>query len=335
MRTPLYRDRLVTRKESETVVQQTISLKVSPAKQKPMRATLEESGFEFRDLSYAFWQARTDGAVVSFYRSGKLVIQGKDATMVEAMLGLASSGSRTPGKPQAQRSGEALPNLKGPYGAAMAKHPLPTPHRWIGIDEAGKGDYFGPLVVAAALVETSQLGWLHELGVGDSKRIPDSRIIELDYLLRNSIPHSVVVLMPETYNRLYGDMKNLNILLAWGHATAASDVLKEHDAELILSDQFTRSNHVPKALKSKQITVPYTQRTKAEDDPAVAVASIFARAAFVRGIRSLSKESGVKVPLGAGSPIPPAGRKLVAKYGPDCLDRYAKTHFKTTKKILG
>lgn len=316
-------------------MQQTISLKVSPAKQKPMRAALEESGFEFRDLSYAFWQARSEGAVVSFYRSGKLVLQGKDASTVEAMLGLASSPAAASKRSSGLRSGDSTPAAAGPYGAAMAKHPLPTPHRWIGIDEAGKGDYFGPLVVAGALVETSQLGWLDELGVGDSKRIPDSRIIELDYQLRNTIPHAVVVLMPEKYNRLYADIKNLNKLLAWGHATAAADILEEHEAELILSDQFTRSNHVQNSLKSKQINVLFTQRTKAEDDPAVAVASIFARAAFVRGIRSLSKESGVKIPLGAGSPIPPAGRKLVAKYGPECLDKYAKTHFKTTAKILG
>lgn len=301
---------------------------------------LETEGFELRSLNHAFWQARGPGAVVSFYQSGKLVLQGKNAVEIARMLGViddkpACDSTTAPQIASGARAAVEAPAVASPYAPAIAKLPTPAPSRWIGIDEAGKGDYFGPLVVAAALVEDSQLGWLEELGVGDSKRIPDGRIIELDHLLRDPIAHSVVMLLPETYNRLYGQMKNLNLLLAWGHATAAAELLEKHDAELILSDQFTRANHVQRALDKRQIRVPFVQRTRAEDDPAVGVASIFARAAFLRGMRKLSRESGVKLPLGAGAPIVPAGKKLVARHGPDALERYAKTHFKTTAKILG
>jgi ribonuclease HIII len=143
------------------------------------------------------------------------------------------------------------------------------------------------------------------------------------------------MLMPSTYNRLYGDIGNLNKLLAWCHATAAADLLEEADADLIISDQFTRATYVADELKKKGIETPFTQRTRAEDDPAVGAASVFARAAFLRGIRKLSRQASIKLPLGASAPVIPAGKRLVKRHGEDALEEYAKTHFKTTKKILG
>lgn len=315
-------------------VQQTISKKISTDRKEELHDILTELGFEFRQLAHAHWQARGDGAVVSFYKSGKLVIQGKRATGIAETLQIIKDHHGDTAQPSSAERKPSQSSAQGPYADAIAKQPSPRPSRWIGIDEAGKGDYFGPLVTSAALVTSEQLGWLYELGIGDSKRIPDGRILKLDHLLRKPIPHDTVMLMPETYNRLYGKMNNLNRLLAWAHATAAADVLEKEPAELIISDQFSKSSLVQDALEQKDVTTRFTQRTRAEDDPAVAVASIFARAAFLRGIRSLSRQASVKLPLGANSPVIGAGKKLVAKHGEDALEEYAKTHFKTTKKVL-
>ena len=222
-----------------------------------------------------------------------------------------------------------------PYSSALEKLPSPLPSAWIGIDEAGKGDYFGPLVVAAARVELEQLPLLRQLGVGDSKTLSDKKAHAIADELKHFVPHHVLRLMPPKYNELYARIGNLNHLLAWAHATVAENLLEQEvTAELILSDQFSKVNLVQSRLKARGRALTHIQRTKAEDDPAVACASIFARSAFLRGLEQLGREVGIPLAKGAGPPVIAAGRAFVQARGAEALGQVAKLHFKTTQSLI-
>ncbi len=314
------------------MTQQTTTEKLGPLEIEALRTRLSAAGFEFRDLAHAHFQARSDGATISAYRSGKVVFQGTKA-------GAWSTGSPLPKsrKKKTGRVSAAELEVGGGRAAALQrayeKLPTPRPQSWIGIDEAGKGDYFGALVTAAVRVQHSDLEWLAELGIGDSKGLSDGFIRKLAPTLKEALPNHVIVLKPAKYNELYARMKNLNKLLAWCHAAAAEGVLEADDAELILSDQFAKNDIVKRSLKERGATKRFVQRTRAEDDAAVACASILARDAFVRSMRYLEKDFGVKLHLGAGAPVLAAGRRVVRDHGPGILRDLAKLHFKTTQKI--
>jgi ribonuclease HIII len=320
----------------ESHVSSTATLKTSASASPRLREELARIGFSFRDVNHAFWQARGD-ATITFYRSGKLVVQGKT---IEAFVAIAEAHGATLSKWSGPR-GEAAddldpPSFDGPFGAAVAKLPDPKPDAWIGIDEAGKGDYFGPLVTVAARVDVSQLELLAKLGVGDSKRIADKKIRKLAAQLRHVVPSRRVTLMPPKYNELYGSFGNLNKMLAWCHAAAAEALLESGvEAELILSDQFAKSDIVKRALKELGSQRRFVQRTKAEEDPAVACASIFARAEFLARMDELEETHGVSLHKGAGAPVLIDGRALVSTLGRDALASVAKLHFKTTQTLLG
>ena len=204
---------------------------------------------------------------------------------------------------------------------------------WIGTDEAGKGDYFGPLVVAGVYLDEKTAQEITHLGVRDSKRISDRRIVELAAEIRSRCPHSLVVIGPKGYNRLYGKIKNLNRLLAWGHARAIENLLAEVDCRRAISDRFGDERFIQRALLQRGRRIELEQRPRAEDDPAVAAASILARAEFIQRLEGLSRQVGVPLPKGA-THVVKTGRQLVEKYGPKILSRVAKIHFKTTQKIL-
>lgn len=324
--------------------QQTVSLKFPAIAGTKYRALLTDAGFDFRSAPHADWQARGD-AIITLYTSGKLVIQGQHVdAWVLAAEELGGSVKKWAGAPRetdatAPTDGGAaapvsVPDGAGRFAAAIAKLPAPTPDAWIGIDEAGKGDYFGPLVTAAARVETSQLPLLAELGVGDSKALTDKRVLAIAAELRHVVPFEKVVLLPSKYNDLYARIGNLNKLLAWAHATAAEGLLeKGTTAELILSDQFAKRDLISSRLKERGKQLRFTQRTRAEEDPAVACASIFARSEFLHRMRSLSDEHGIELPKGAGPPVLAAGRRYVAERGFTHLGQIAKLHFKTTTQL--
>lgn len=204
----------------------------------------------------------------------------------------------------------------------------------IGTDESGKGDFFGPLVVAGFFLPEGQEGVLQELGVRDSKKLSDGRVLEIARSLRQGYKSSVVAIGPERYNALYRNLRNLNRLLAWGHARVIENILAEVNCAVAITDQFGDERFVREALLKKGKNINLIQKTKAEDDLAVAAASILARAHFLYKLKDLSEEFGVELPKGASPLVEEAGLKLVKKYGPEILEKVAKTHFKTTEKIL-
>jgi ribonuclease HIII len=206
--------------------------------------------------------------------------------------------------------------------------------RIIGIDESGKGDFFGPLVIAALVADSSVEEELRGLGVRDSKTMTPGRIMSIATTLQKNFVHSVVVIGPEKYNQLYARIKNLNRLLGWGHARAIENVLTETEADLAISDKFADTMVIENALLEKSQGLPLQQLVRGESVVQVAAASIIARAKFVRQLEGLSAKYGVVLPKGAAAQVDEAGRALVKKYGPEVLSQVAKTHFKNYQRAM-
>jgi ribonuclease HIII len=204
----------------------------------------------------------------------------------------------------------------------------------IGIDESGKGDYFGPLVIAAVFVDQTTQRELALMQVRDSKRISDGRILEMAPDIRQICPHSLIAIGPQKYNELYAKIKNLNRLLAWGHARALENVLQQVECGLAISDQFGDEQLILNALQEKGKQITLEQRPKAESDLAVAAASIVARAEFLIRLRRLSEEVGTTLPKGASATVELAAKMVVKKHGQERLATVAKLHFKTTQAVL-
>lgn len=210
-----------------------------------------------------------------------------------------------------------------------------SPARIIGVDESGKGDFFGPLVIAAVLIAESDRDAALEMGIRDGKTIADKKLMGIDEQIRASYPHSLVILPPEEYNARWKAIRNLNILLAEGHVAAITGILKTHEADLAISDKFARPELIEKEMRKRKCTLPINQIVRGEALLAVAAASIVARAGFLRAIAAMSVQYGMDMPKGAGSPVDIAGRKFVQRYGVAELERVAKVHFKNFSRVAG
>lgn len=203
----------------------------------------------------------------------------------------------------------------------------------IGVDESGKGDFFGPLVIAACYVAPYHYAELE--GVRDSKKLTDPMALRLAGKIKATCPHAVIAVGPAKYNELYAKIGNLNRILEWGHARAIENVLEQQDCDLVISDQFANPAGLQRVLKLKERgkNVTLQSMVRAESDLAVAAASILARAEFLRRLQALGEEFGMTIPKGAGPPVIAAGRKFIAEHGRARLGEVAKLHFKTTQNL--
>ena len=213
------------------------------------------------------------------------------------------------------------------------------PH--IGTDESGKGDYVGPLVIAGVWVDESLQASLAQLGVRDSKELSDRRCQELASAIREicSGKNQVVVeISPEKYNQLHEQLlrekRNLNHLLAWGHARAIESLLSRQHCDQAIADQFGDEKYIASKLMEKGRTVNLLQTPKAERFIAVAAASILARDHFLTRLEQLGKEAGLNLPKGASPEVIATAKQIIHKRGPDALRKFAKLHFKTTASVL-
>lgn len=204
------------------------------------------------------------------------------------------------------------------------------PH--IGVDESGKGDFFGPLVIAACFVGPEHLAELD--GVKDSKKLTDPVSIKLAYKIKATCPHAIVAIGPGKYNELYLKFRNLNKLLAWGHARAIENVLEQQPSDLVISDQFADPAGLKRQLFEKGRTIKLESMVRAESDIAVAAASILARAEFLHRLKKLGEEYQVDLPKGASDLVIKAGVRFIEKNGVEKLSQVAKTHFKTYRNVL-
>jgi len=210
----------------------------------------------------------------------------------------------------------------------------------IGTDESGKGDYFGPLVSAGVYVDESAAKDLIAHGVRDSKTISDSNILEMARRIIE-ISHgrfSIIEISPERYNDLYDqfikEKKNLNTLLAWGHAKALEEILSKVDCKVAIADQFADEKFILSKLQEKGKKLKLIQMHKAEQNIAVAAASVLARARFLEKLHRLSDEYKTDISKGASRKVIDNAKKFVEMYGKDALRKVAKLHFKTTAEVF-
>jgi ribonuclease HIII len=295
------------------------TFKLTPEQQERLVAELGKSQYEPMTVAHARVAARRPGFNITLFTSAKLLVQGKGA----------ADWVRFTLEP------EILQAVVTGYDEAL--HPERyEPH--IGVDESGKGDLFGPLVVAAVYTDRETAEAFQSIGVRDSKTISgDARIAGLAAEIRKITRgrFSQIAIGPRAYNRMYQRIGNLNKLLAWGHARAIENVLeKVPDCPRALSDKFGPTARIEKALMEKGRRIVLDQRTKAESDPAVAAASILARDGFVSALQRLGEQGGIPLHKGVNPQVKQAARRLLREKGPTAFRDYAKCHFKTTTELL-
>ena len=205
------------------------------------------------------------------------------------------------------------------------------PH--IGTDESGKGDFFGPLVIAGVLVDEKNAELFRSLGIKDSKKLTDKKMLTLSVEIKKLAPHSVIMISNTKYNELYANIKNLNKLLAWGHARAIENILNSSTCEYALSDKFGDESLIKSALMKNGRNIKLVQMCKAESDIAVAAASVLTRAAFVQKLQSMENAYGIKFQKGCSALVKDVASEFINKYGKDRLKEVCKTHFKTYNEI--
>lgn len=285
-----------------------------------LRGILVEQGFKFEPRPYTICFAQKPGLTVAIYEKGpKAVVQGKGTQeFIEFTL-------------EPEVLGEAR------LGYEELRHPDRfAPH--FGIDESGKGDFFGPLVIAGVYADQAIARHLLEAGIRDSKSIgSDAQIRKFAEIVRATpgLISEVVIIPPGKYNPLYEKIGNLNRLLAWGHARVIENLCaRQPDCPSALSDQFANPRVLERALMEKGRKITLRQQTKAESDYAVAAASILAREKFIDWIADAEKRWGVNFPKGASGAVLEAARALIRSHGADALRDTAKLHFKTTGQAL-
>lgn len=279
-----------------------------------LKRDLVEQGFDLKKPAYTVFQAKKKGISLTLYESGKLMVQGKNKhEFITFYL-----------------EPEILQDLSYSYPENHTEM-----HERIGIDEAGKGDYFGPLCVAGLYVNgESDIKRLLKLGVKDSKRMNDEKILVLAEKLRKEFKYSLVRIFPKRYNEMYRTFSNLNQMLGWGHASAIEKLAEETNCKSAIIDQFASEHVVKNALLRKSIEIDLVQRHKGEEDPVVAGASIIARAAFLLGLEELKEKFSLKLPKGASTQVVEAAKVAVLKHGEAILEEIGKLHFKTTEIVL-
>lgn len=203
----------------------------------------------------------------------------------------------------------------------------------IGTDESGKGDYFGPLIIAGVYADPEGQKRLRQIGAADSKTLSDSKIEKLAEEIMKTCKYAVVKLENSKYNEMYREINNLNKLLAWGHARVIEDLLEAVDCSNVLADQFGSPELIKNALMTRGRLVNLEQRHRAEENVVVAAASIIARNEYVKSMKSLSDEYEVEFPKGCSGIVTDAARDFVKVHGKEKLGKVAKLHFVVTDKV--
>lgn len=284
-----------------------------------LRGLLVERGWKFERRPYTIYFAQKDKLTLAVYEKGpKIVLQGRGTEeFVEFTL-------------EPEILGEAKQGYEEVHNPAMFE-----PH--FGVDESGKGDFFGPLVIAGVFTDREIARSFMQAGIQDSKRIgSDQRIRDFAEMIRETpgVVYNVVSIGPEKYNGLYAKFGNLNKLLAWGHARVIENLLDAHpECPRALSDQFANPALIKRALMTKGKGIELEQRTKAESDLAVAAASILAREKFINWLRDARKIYGKELLRGVSGPVKELARELVKTHGSAVLPKIAKTHFKTAAEV--
>lgn len=284
-----------------------------------LRAKLAAWGFEVGERPNAPLFAKGHGVTIHGYRTGKLLLAG-------------------------ERAEEWATHLRAevaPTAAPPEKYPMPeaaTRGVRIGVDEAGKGDYFGPLVVAGVVVDEASAQRLRSMGVKDSKRLTDDAILRLAETVRANVLRpsqaEVITISPLRYNTLHQKLGSVNKILGWAHARAIESLLEANPTcATAVSDQFGDERYVRSALMERGRRIELVSIPKAEREISVAAASVLARAEFVLAMRLMSARYDVRFPLGA-THVEDVARRFARERGAAELVNVAKVHFVTTTRVV-
>lgn len=314
--------------------QKTIVYKISDNTMNEMKEYFEDKK-RLKTPPYAIFQADEADTVVTLYESGKVMFQGVSADIDAAMWKERESFLNN-GKVVTELTKDKKKDKKDKKDDydRLDYYFINS----IGSDEVGTGDYFGPIIVASAFVKKSDISFLEDLGVRDSKKVTDEKIIKIAPDIIKRIPHSIIILDNENYNKNYSTDINMNKIKAILHNKALLTLLNKdsYNYDMIVVDQFVNKTKYFEYLKGNPNVVRnITFTTKAEDKClSVACASIISRYLFLKEINRLSKELQITIPKGAGTEVDKVGKEIVAKYGKEKLYSISKMNFKNTAKIL-
>ena len=301
-----------TKKNSYTFV-------LTQEQQEALKILLKMGNYKAKEVPHTQMAVEAQDCVVNLYKSGKCLVQGKGAEDFVLFF-------LEPNVLQAATVGyEEILNPE-----------LVSPH--MGIDESGKGDFFGSLVASAVYVDPDLAHAMQEMGVKDCKQLTDKAVFFLGNKTRQLLGpkrFALVAIGPEAYNRLYAKMRNVNTLLAWAHARCIENLMETvPDCPRAVADQFGAKQVIERALMKKGRSIKLEQRHKAESDIAVAAASVLAREAFLRGLGRLGETYGIQAHKGASEQVKASAIELIKKSGPQILLKTCKCHFRTTDQVL-
>lgn len=288
---------------------------------------LHDFNAELKSKQYAFWEIKNKNFTATFYNSGKFVIQGKDISTL--LDGLSAEFDEIDAKMQGCKDAKQNENSVPKNCSLLTAHCLP----YIGTDESGKGDFFGPLVIAGVVLDEKNIKLFEELGIKDSKKLKDEQMLEMFHEIQRNSVFSVISITNQKYNELYIQFRNLNKLLAWGHARVIENILEKTSCEYALSDKFGDESLIKNALMEKGQKIKLEQRVRAESDMAVAAASVLARATFVQRMKDMDGYYGFKFPKGCGANVLKAAKDFTKMYGRNRLYEVCKGHFKTFHEL--
>lgn len=299
--------------------QNTFTFSLTAEQQELLTVLLRTGNYRPADVPHTSIAVKAEDCAINLYKSGKLLVQGKGAReFVEFTLEPFVLGAATLGYEQTLNPEQTSPHM--------------------GVDESGKGDFFGPMVIAAAYVDASLYEEMRKLDVKDSKAITsDKKAMAIGAALRKLLGNrfSIVAIGPTAYNRLYAKMRSVNRILAWGHARAIENLLQAvPDCPKVISDQFGSKESVERALMKAGRGIELVQRHKAESDMAVAAASILAREGFLYALQKMREQYSADIPKGASAAVRAAAVSIARAHTPQVLLSTVKCHFKTTDAVL-
>lgn len=304
----------------------TISFKVSDSTKEKLNDFYQDLKRE-KTPAYAVFQAQDGDTVVTLYESGKIVFQGRDADLASdfwiATEKMANKNVEINNSDKKDKDKKEIVIDKKIFYSTS-----------IGSDEVGTGDFFGPIVVTGAYVKKEDIPFLQELGVTDSKKLEDSKILKIVPKLIQKIPYTTFVLSNKQYNEMYETM-NMNKVKAILHNKVLVDLTNQYKADYVVVDEFAKANVYYSYLKeAPNIVRNITFLTKGETRClSVACASMISRYVFIKEFDNLSKSLGIVLPKGAGPSVDEVGVQIVNKYGFTKLKEISKFNFKNTDKI--
>ncbi len=269
--------------------------------------------FEFAKPAYTIFSAKKKGISVTLYESGKLMVQGKEmGEFIEFYL---------------------EPEILKSFTFSHPTEYMDTSAH-IGCDEAGKGDFFGPLCIAGVYGDKEVIKSLASLGIKDTKKLSDKKTLDFAKKIKDDCVHHIIKIGPEKYNDLYSKFKNLNSLLAWGHSAVVDQLVAKTGCKKVLIDKFASDALITRAVHAKNKEVELDLKTHAESDMLVAAAAILARATFLNSLKTLGNAIEIELPKGASQKTKGAAISIVRKFGRDSLDKVCKKHFQTYEQVL-